>query len=56
MNWQRCGRELSRFTCKYYPSICLEGKTTETLEQYNLSPGQDINPRSPEYNARILNT
>jgi hypothetical protein len=36
--------------------ICLEGlsKTTKNLSQDSPSPGQDLNPRPPEYEAEVL--
>jgi hypothetical protein len=43
---------------RYYPCICLDGlrKTMENLSQYSWSPGRDLNPASPEYEAGVLTT
>jgi hypothetical protein len=45
MNWKGCG-------------ICLEGlrKTTKNLSQDSRSPGRDLNPGPPEYEAGVLTT
>jgi hypothetical protein len=39
----------------YYPVICLEGlaKTTKDVSQESMSPGRDLNPEPPEYEARL---
>jgi hypothetical protein len=43
---------------RYYPGIRLEGlrKTTKILNQDSLSPGRDLNPGPPEYEAGVLTT
>jgi hypothetical protein len=43
---------------RYYPGISLEvlRKTTKSLSHDSWSPGQDLNPRSPEYEAEVLIT
>jgi hypothetical protein len=43
---------------RYYPRICLEGLRNPTinLSKYNRAPGGDLNPRPPEYEARVLAT
>jgi hypothetical protein len=55
---ERCGRKRSWPNLRYHPGICLEGlrKDTETLSQYSRSPGRDLNPRPPEYEAGVLTT
>jgi hypothetical protein len=56
MNWKGCGRKWSWPNLRYYPGICLEGlgETTRNLSQDNRSPGGDLNPGPPEYEARVL--
>jgi hypothetical protein len=43
---------------KNYSGICLEGlkKTMKNLSQDSRSPGQDLNPRPPKYEAGVLTT
>jgi hypothetical protein len=43
---------------RYYPRIHLKGlrKTTKNLNQDSWSPGQDLNPRPPEYESGVLTT
>jgi hypothetical protein len=43
---------------RYYLGICLEGlrKTTKNLSQVSRSPGRDLNPGPPEYEAGVLTT
>jgi hypothetical protein len=38
---------------RYYPVTCLEGlrETTQSLSRNTRSPGQDLNPGPPEYEA-----
>jgi hypothetical protein len=58
MNWKGCERKRSWPNLRYYPSICLEGprKTVQNLSQDSWSPGRDLNPRPPEYEAGVLTT
>jgi hypothetical protein len=58
MNWKGCGRKRSWPNLRYYPGICLEGltKTTKNLSQHSRSPGRDLNPGPPEYEAGVLTT
>jgi hypothetical protein len=41
---------------RYYLGICVEGlrQTTEKLIQASRSPGRDLNPGCPEYEAGVL--
>jgi hypothetical protein len=43
---------------RYYPGIRLGGlrKTTKNLSQGSRSPGRDLNPGPPEYEAGVLTT
>jgi hypothetical protein len=43
---------------RYYPSICLEElrKTMKNLSRDSQSPGRDLNPGHPEYEAGVLTT
>jgi hypothetical protein len=56
MNRKGCGTKQSWPNLRYYPGICLEGlrKTTKNLTQDNRSPGRDLNPGPPEYEAGVL--
>jgi hypothetical protein len=58
MNWKGCGRKRSWPNLRYYPDICLEGlrKKTKNLSQFIRSPGRDLNPGPPEYEAEVLTT
>jgi hypothetical protein len=58
MNWKWYGRKRSWPNSRYYPGICLERlkKTMKTLSQDSRSPGRDLNPEPPEYEARVLTT
>jgi hypothetical protein len=49
------GRDL---ILRYYQVICLEGlrKTMKPLRQDSQSPGRDLNPGLPEYEAGVLTT
>jgi hypothetical protein len=55
---ERSGRKRSWPNSRYCPGICLEGlrETTKNLGQDSRSPGQDLNPGSPEYEAGELTT
>jgi hypothetical protein len=56
MNWKGCGRKRSWLNLRYYPGICVEGlrKTMKNLSQDSRSPGRDLNPGHPEYEAGVL--
>jgi hypothetical protein len=43
---------------RLYPGIRLDGlrKTTKSRSQDKRSPGRDLNPRPPEYEAGVLTT
>jgi hypothetical protein len=43
---------------RYYPGICLERlrQTIKNLSEDSLTPGRDLNPDPPEYEARVLTT
>jgi hypothetical protein len=58
MDWKGSGRKRTRHNLKYYPGIHLEGlrKTTEILTHDSRSPGRDLNPEPPEYEAGLLTT
>jgi hypothetical protein len=58
MKWKEFWRKRSWHNLKYYPGIRLEGrrKTTKTLSQDSWSPGRDLNPGPPEYEAGMLTT
>jgi hypothetical protein len=54
---------ISKVSCRdvilrYYPDIRLEGlrKRTGNLNQDSRSPGPDLNPGPPEYEAGVLTT
>jgi hypothetical protein len=51
-----CGRKRSWPNYRYYPGICLEGLRTimKNIRQDSRSPGQDLNPGLPEYEAGVL--
>jgi hypothetical protein len=46
--------EVVRTYFKVLSSICLQGlrKTTKNLSQDSQSPGQELDPKAPEYEAR----
>jgi hypothetical protein len=48
--------EVVRTYFKVLSSICLQGlrKTTKNLSQDSQSPGQELDPKAPEYEARQL--
>jgi hypothetical protein len=50
------GRKRSWPNLRYYLGICLEGliKTTKNLSEDSWSPGRDLNPETPEYEAGAL--
>jgi hypothetical protein len=52
---EECGRGL---ILRYCLGICLEGlrKATKNLSKDTLSPGRDLNPELPEYEAGVLTT
>jgi hypothetical protein len=58
MNLEGCGRKRSRTYLRCHPNICAEGlrKITKTLGQIILSPGLNLNPGLPEYEARMSTT
>jgi hypothetical protein len=58
MNWKRCGRKRWSHNLRYNPGIFLEelGKNTKSLAHDSPSPGRDLNPGPPEYEARVLST
>jgi hypothetical protein len=43
---------------RYYPGVCLENlrKTMKNLSQDSRSPGQDLDPGPPKYEAGVLTT
>jgi hypothetical protein len=54
MNWKGCGRKRSWPNLRYYPGICLGlRKTTKNLSQDSRTPGRDLNPGPPKYEARV---
>jgi hypothetical protein len=55
---QLYGRKRSWPNLRFYPRICLEGlrKATKNLSQDNWSPGEDLKPGPPEYEAGMLTT
>jgi hypothetical protein len=57
MNWEGCGRKRSRTNLRCHP-VCSEGlrKITKTLGQVILSPGLNLNPGPPEYEAGMSTT
>jgi hypothetical protein len=58
MNWKGFGRKQSWPNLSYYTDICLEElwKTKKKLFQDSRSPGRDLNPGPPEYEAGVLTT
>jgi hypothetical protein len=52
MNWKASGRK------PLWPGIRLKGlrETTKNLSQDRRSPGRDLNPEPPEYEAEVLTT
>jgi hypothetical protein len=56
MNLKGCGRKRSWPNLRYCSGICLEGlrKTTKIISQASRSPGRDLNPGSPVYEAGEL--
>jgi hypothetical protein len=56
MNWKAFGRMRPWLILRYYHGIRLErlSETTKYLSQESLSPGRNLNPRPPEYKARVL--
>jgi hypothetical protein len=50
INWKGFGSACS-LIIRYYPSIFLDGmrETMRNVNQNRWSPGQDLNPRPPEY-------
>jgi hypothetical protein len=58
MNWKGCGSKRSWSNVKVLHQN-LPGrteKTTENLNHDSLSPGRNLNPGSPEYEAGVLTT
>jgi hypothetical protein len=57
-NWKGFGRKRSWRDLRYYPGTRLEGlsKTMKTSIRIAGRRGRDINPRSPEFEARVLTT
>jgi hypothetical protein len=55
MNWNGFGRKWSWPNPRYYSGIYLEGlkKTTKNINQDSWSPGWDLNPGPPEYEAGV---
>jgi hypothetical protein len=58
MSWKVCERNRSRPNLRNYTDICLEvlRKTTKDFCQDIRSPGRDLNPGPPEYEAGMLTT
>jgi hypothetical protein len=58
MNWKEFGRKLSWRDLRHYPGICFEGlrKPTTNICQDGRSPGRDLNPGPPDYEAVVLTT
>jgi len=56
MNWKGCRRKLSLSNAMYYPGICLKGlsKTTKNIRDDSRSSSRDLDPGTPEYEARVL--
>jgi hypothetical protein len=56
MIWKACGRKLSLFDLRYYPSISLKElrRTTKNLSHDSRSRDRDFNPVPPECEAGIL--
>jgi hypothetical protein len=53
--WERTRKET---VVAYYPGIFLEGlrNTTKNLSPGSRSPGRDLKPKLPEYEAGVLTT
>jgi hypothetical protein len=58
MDWKGCGRKQSWATKVLFQHMAggTEEKKMRNLSQDNQSPGQDLNPRPPEYGAEVLTT
>jgi hypothetical protein len=58
MNWKGYGRKRTWLNLRYYPGTDLEGlrKIMKTFSQDNRSPGRDLNPGPPKYEAEVLIT
>jgi hypothetical protein len=58
MNCNGCARKRSWLNLMYYPGIYLEGlrKTTTNLSHDSQSPGRGLNPRSTNYEGKLLTT
>jgi hypothetical protein len=56
MNWKELGRNRSWPNFKVLAQHSPGRKTTRNLSQDSRSPGQDLNPGPPEYEARDLTT
>jgi hypothetical protein len=56
MNWKGYRRKWAWPNKSYYPGIWRLRKTTKNLRHDMQSPGRDLNPRSPEYEARMPTT
>jgi hypothetical protein len=57
VSWNMCGRKWSQTNLTYYPHICL--KSTDKIHKKSRgsqSLVQGLNPRHPEYKARVLTT
>jgi hypothetical protein len=56
--FERMWKKRSWPNLRYYSGICLEGlrKTTKNLSQDSRSPGRDLDPGPPEYEAGVLTT
>jgi hypothetical protein len=57
MNCKGCGRTRSWPNLRYYPDIFLGTEENyENLSPDSRSPGRDMNPGSPKYEAEVLTT
>jgi hypothetical protein len=58
MNLKGFGRKPSWPNLRYYPGIRVVRlrKTTKPMSQGSRSPGRDLNPGPPEYEAVVLTT
>jgi hypothetical protein len=55
MDWKEFGRMRSGIILRNYPGIYLEGLRKPTkICQDSRSPGRDLNPGTPEYEAEML--
>jgi hypothetical protein len=56
MKWEGLEGSSHGLILRYYPGICLEGlsKSMKNLCQDSWSPGLDLNPGPPEYEAGVL--